>query len=424
MTDTTASWTGATTWTVGEHATDVALRALRCTGPVASALLLDAGWASTSPGAELLGWLRRALPGAPVDEVLLSGPITLEMVRTLGDRWRRARATAIVAVGGGTVIDAACLSALSQTERGVAAPGRGRSGLVILPAETQPTLTRLVIPTTIGTGAELSATACCDGPSGKLLVLGEQLRPELAAVDPAATSGLPGHMVREAIVEILARLLVPFTAVPTGSSSAGQIADGYALSDLDTLARHAAMGMRYGFDADTRVALATISAHSHAGWGTLGRGLFASPVWFVATELSAALGISKARATALLLPEWARAVMTGDVRWGGAVRLGAAWNAVVAGYESTTDHGGPMGDSLPADPTDGSRMFCRSLIGPHDDAEVAPLEHWDDIAEQVTSSCLRRWGAGLPMLGRLDAETLRRVVADALGAVPTAAGVS
>jgi len=402
------AWSGATTWTAGEGAFETSLRALSSTGTGGIVLMVDGGWAATSAGASLLNRMRRGFAAPPVDEVVLRGPVTPAALCVLADRWRRARATSIVAAGGGTVIDAACLSALPEAQLGVPAFRRGRCGLVVLGSDTRPALSRLIIPTTIGTGAEISSTACCDGPDGKLLVLGRALRPEFAAVLPAATQGLPGEMLREAVVEVLARILVPFAAVPPGARGIVRVADAHALADLHTLARTSATGLQRGFDDETRLSLAAVSAHSHAGWGTLGRGLFASPLWFVATELSAALGVTKARATALLLPAWSGAVLAGDLRWGCAERLRAGWTAVVSGH---VDGGGEH--ELWPDPRAGLGRFC-AIVHDAGDGARSGLEGDADIAVRVATTCLRRWGAGLPMLGSFDADALASFVLGAL----------
>src|SRR5439155_11324356 len=110
---------------------------------------------------------------------------------------------------------------------------RGHCGLVALTPATRPALPTVAIPTTLGTGAEVSAAACCErAGDGKLLVLGDALRPAHAAVDPAATAGLPVRLVREALVEILARLLVPFAFRPAGPAPVVGLSDGLALGTL------------------------------------------------------------------------------------------------------------------------------------------------------------------------------------------------
>ena len=198
---------------------------------------------------------------------------------------------------------------------------------------------------------------------------------------------------------MLARLLVPF-AGPHEDSGCGVegLADDLLLA---TLGRLVALGARLGEPGPVeRLALAVAGAHSHAGWVHLGRSPFASPVWYLATEVSAAFGLRKAPATALVLPAWASAVLTGERAWGDRSRLLRAWGAVRAAAAQAL--------ALPSDPVEGLRALGARW------APADPAARIGFAAAEIADRCARRWGAGLPMLGSLDARALTAVIEDAL----------
>ena len=375
------TWSVATRLWLGEGALE---RWSRQAPRVRSALLLvDEEHAQRLHGRALL---------APVTEAARAEHVTIERhpaagttvdaVLEAGRRWRAAGYERILAVGGGATLDLAVLASLPERVHRLPAWTRGRSGLTLLPATGEPMPERVLIPTTLGTGAEVSCAACCDRDGEKTLWLGAALRPDEGICDPRATAGLPASLVGEAALEILARLLVPFAGP---GADGGELADALALATLGCVVR-----------ADDALALATAGAHSHAGWVHLGRSPFASPVWYLATEVSAALGLRKAPATALVLPAWAAAVLAGERAWGDAARLRRAWAAV----------GAAAPFALPDDPVAGLRVLG-SRWAP---AEVTHAV--DPVA--LAARCARRWGAGLPMLGALDTRAIAAVLADAL----------
>jgi NADP-dependent alcohol dehydrogenase len=382
----TAAWTGATRWLAGEGAVEQALRQATI-GP-RPALVFDAGAAATPAGAALLDRVRAALPAPPAAERPVTRPATVAELAALQADWSQGGITAAVAVGGGCTLDVAVLAALPPAVLASPRLARGHCGLVLLTPATRPTRPTVAIPTTLGTGAEVSAAACCERPGdGRLLVLGDALRPAHAAVDPAATAGLPVRLVREALVEILARILVPFAFRPSGPAPVVDLSDGLALANLRRLVTVAGRMA----DSDLRLAVATVSAHSHAGWGSVGRASHASPMWPVGTELATLTGWTKATAHGYLLPAWASAVAGGDDRWGDASRLRTAWRAVIE-----ADAG------LDPDPAPGLAGLVDRWIGPS--AASA------DVAAAVGERAHRRWGAGLPMLGRFAPSEIAELV--------------
>ncbi|NHC47568.1 iron-containing alcohol dehydrogenase [Motilibacter aurantiacus] len=414
MTARPTQWSASTRWWSGDRAVEQCIRALP--GAARTALVTDAGMAGTTAGEALVDRVRRELArsGEPVAEQLHDpSTTTVETVRDTAARWREAGVERVVAVGGGATLDLAVLGTLPPALLDGPA-WRSRCGLIALPP-ARAAATRVLVPTTLGTGAEVSTSACVERGDGKVLAVGAVLRGDEAVVDPAATDGLPVHLCAEAGIEVLARLLVPFAGPGSDTGTPLDHADEHVLADLRALARpftQVADALAVGAEAGraARLALATVSAHSHLGWGHLGRSPFSSPVWYVATELAAALGVGKVPATAVLLPVWARVVLRGDVRWGSAARLRRAWGALATAQAEAPSLHPP----LPPDPVAGlAEAMARLVPG-------LPGPHGADVADTVADRCARRWGGGLPMLAGLDTHAVAALVADALATGPSA----
>ena len=335
-----------------------------------------------------------------------AGGTTVDRVDDAAAAWGADPVDVCVLVGGGSTIDFGLLALLPADQRAALRTG-GRSGFVLLPDVTaQGRPVTVVVPTTLGTGAEMSHVACVER-DGKRLVLGGGLRADLAICDSAATDGLPLELVREAVVEVAARLVVPFAAPRQEEVHplARALSDDVLLADLAALLRVAdRLGDAAGADvadAETRLALAAVSAHSHGGWAHVGRGSFSSPLWFVATELSEALHVSKSRATAVLLPTWAAAVRDGRPCWGDAARLQALEDrvAVIVG-PGAHEHLGVVDRVC-------TLLPAAECLSGSDAARV-------QIVNSVTEASMRRWGAGLPMLAGVTSADVRALVDDAL----------
>lgn len=395
-------WGGGATWWAGSDALEQALRpALE--GRDRVRVVMDATVAATPDGRSLLD-RTAALAAATGCEVLewrhdASRPVTTDDVERAAVAWTHEPADAVVIVGGGSTIDLGVLALLPPEERALLA-ARGRSGLVLLPETSRTRPVTVAVPTTLGTGAEVSAAACVEH-DGKRLAVGAWLRPDIAVSDPAATAGLPEHLVREAVVEVAARLIVPFASRWQDGlvhPLTHVLGDEVAKADLRVLLRlaevvaaGAADGGAGGSDELTRISLAAVSAHSHAGFANVGRASFSSPLWFVATELAHVLGASKVAATALILPAWARAVQQGDRVWGDAGRLGALSAAVGA-----------------TDPVLLTDHLC-ALV------DVPPLRaDADEVVDLVAFRSMRRWGGGLPILAGITAQDVAGLVGSAL----------
>src|SRR5690606_41617741 len=79
-------------------------------------------------------------------------------------------------------------------------------GCSALPAGARRRAPLAVVPTTLGTGAETSRSACIQVHGRKRLVFGDGLRPDSAVHTPAATDTLPDDLIAEGVLEALLRL--------------------------------------------------------------------------------------------------------------------------------------------------------------------------------------------------------------------------
>ncbi|MFE0019866.1 daptide-type RiPP biosynthesis dehydogenase [Amycolatopsis sp. NPDC059021] len=311
-------------------------------------------------------------------------------VRGLARRLGEYAPDAVLAIGGGSVLDVVKLACVVHADPALAdlmeAWGR-RAGAITLPEARKPLVHRVFVPTTVGTGVEVSAVACVRIGQDRRIVAGRALRPDLAVLDPDRTATLPGHLLREGTLEALLRILGPVA----GSARVGGLPDAEAAT---LAAQLVAVGDRIAAGdsgRDARLAVAMLSATTHTGWALAGRGRYSAKHWYLANELSCALGVRKMVATACLLPAvWSR-ILEGDTRYGNAASLTEAWSGL--------DHG---------DPVSGLRNLVRRWRIEHELAAPA------DVIRAAAESAVRSWGGRLPMLAGLTVADIEELYGGAL----------
>ncbi|GAA2284240.1 iron-containing alcohol dehydrogenase [Nonomuraea roseoviolacea subsp. roseoviolacea] len=165
-----------------------------------------------------------ALRPAAVRVAVQPGMPTPECVARLAGEARAHRADVVVAVGGGSVMDAAkAAAALSAAPLSAAPPAAGPLSARPLSAGAALTSEQVVqacadgvsgaglpvvaVPTTPGTGAEATpfATIWDVERRRKLSLRGEAVRPAVAVLDPALLAGLPGDQLAASLLDTLAQ---------------------------------------------------------------------------------------------------------------------------------------------------------------------------------------------------------------------------
>ncbi|RXS69399.1 iron-containing alcohol dehydrogenase [Streptomyces sp. TM32] len=350
--------------------------------------------------AERAHGVRRDLASLHVETVPSTWSGT-DSVAALTERMAALRCTAVVGLGGGSTLDLvklACLAAADPRTLPLLRARSPRSGLILLPsvppsapAPTGPL--RVLVPTTVGTGAEASAVACLPSPQGKRLVSGEQLRPDIAVLDSAHTKTLPRELLAEGVLEALLRVVGSALGEEPGLPHADDAAVGLVVR----LAEAGERLLNGDATAEVRLTTAWLSTTTHTGWALAGRPPYAAKHWYLANELSTVLGVRKMTATAAILPAVWQRIRDGDRRFGDARRLRIVWSWV-----RTT-----LPD-LPIDPVEGiTALVLRWRL-------ETPSPTTAAVLDRATRRAVASWGGRLPMLGGVSHADIRSLFAQAL----------
>ncbi|QCB94692.1 iron-containing alcohol dehydrogenase [Cellulomonas shaoxiangyii] len=192
-----------------------------------------------------------ALAGAgDVDVWRHRGEPTVEDVRAVVARARELRPDVVVGWGGGSVVDTAkAVAALALSDGDVLdhleVVGRG----LPLPAAALPVV---AVPTTAGTGAEVTANAPVRVPERrvKASLRGPTLLPAVAVVDPVLTVGCPPAVTASSGADALTQCLEAFT-----TPQATPLTDPLAREGLRRAGRSLLRAHAHGDDLDARTDL-------------------------------------------------------------------------------------------------------------------------------------------------------------------------
>jgi|GEM_PF-873226 len=330
------------------------------------------------------------LKGSPVLEVT-AAPVTVETLRTVGGFIRENGLQTVVGLGGGSVLDAVKLAALFTADPALtifAERHAKRSGLLVLPPVTniRERPRTILMPSTVGTGAEVSAVACLDTAVGRRLLSSRNVAGDVAMLDAGHLATLPRHLVFEGLLEALLRV----AGTMAGSQNSIFDDDGHVL-----IHRMVRLGERLTRDdtPELRLTAARLSMETHTGWALMGRNPYGARHWYLASELAYVTGARKMTATASVIgPIWEE-IARGAAVWGDPGRLQQLWSMVTGAVPEV----GP-------EPAPGINNLMRrwgisglQTIGEH-------------TARQTTEAAIRNWGGALPMLRGIDAVQIHHVL--------------
>ncbi|MDP1900341.1 MAG: iron-containing alcohol dehydrogenase [Rubrivivax sp.] len=196
---------------------------------------------------------------------------------------------AIVAFGGGSVIDAAKVIGLA------AANGKHPSELVGYFKGRHGPVPIYAVPTTAGTGSEVTVAAVISDPASqrKLVIADTRIVPRMAALDPCLMTGLPAHITAATGMDALTHAVEAYIGL-WGSD----FTDRMALAAVAMIYRHLPVAHANGQDLVAREKMALAStyaglAFTHANVGN---------VHAIAHQLGGLYHTPHGLANAILLP--------------------------------------------------------------------------------------------------------------------------
>ncbi|MFP4344381.1 MAG: iron-containing alcohol dehydrogenase [Anaerolineales bacterium] len=262
---------------------------------------------------------------------------TTETVREGTDLARRTGCDLVIAYGGGSVIDAGKAIAALLTNGGVPLDyleviGRGQP-------LTEPPAPMIAIPTTAGTGAEVTRNAVLASPEHRVKVSlrSPLMLPTLAVVDPVLTHSVPPEVTASTGLDAFTQVLEPYI-----SHQANPLTDGFCREGLARASTALRQAYRQGKDAEAREEMALVSLLGglalanaklgavHGFAGVLG-GMYDAPHGVICGRLLPYVMAANVRALrerepdspALERYEEIAIILTGDFDAG--VRKGVAW---------------------------------------------------------------------------------------------------
>jgi alcohol dehydrogenase class IV len=212
------------------------------------------------------------IPGATTFSI--AGEPTVDRVRHGAEAARSC--DLVIAIGGGSVIDGAKAIAALATNPGdpldyLEVIGKGQL-LQIRP------LPFIAIPTTAGTGSEVTRNAVLGSPEHgvKASLRSAMMLAKVAIVDPDLTRDLPPHLTASTGLDALTQLIEPYV-----SPRANPITDAFCRDGMKRAAVHLPRAYADGHDAEARESMSLASllggfALANAGLGVVHG--FAAPI--------------------------------------------------------------------------------------------------------------------------------------------------
>ncbi|HUI56056.1 MAG TPA: iron-containing alcohol dehydrogenase [Bryobacteraceae bacterium] len=223
--------------------------------------------ASTERAAPLVAALNAA--GVSSLPFAVAGEPTIAVIRHGAELARGAACEIVIAIGGGSAIDAGKAVAAMITNSGdpldyLEVIGRGQ------PLERTPA-PFIAVPTTAGTGSEVTRNAVLGSPEHrvKASLRSASMLPRMAVVDPELTVDLPRSITASTGLDALTQLIEPYVSV-----KANAMTDLYCVDGIRQAAMALPRAWENGSDREARAGMAWASllgglALANAGLGAV-----------------------------------------------------------------------------------------------------------------------------------------------------------
>lgn len=228
---------------------------------------------------------------------------TIEIVDEVAGILRNSGADAVVAVGGGSPIDTAKAMCMLQTHEGSI-----RDYLFGGTKQVEnPIMPLICIPTTAGTGSEMTAASVITNnqEKTKVSVTHENLIPKMAIIDPSLHVGMPPFITATTGMDALTHAIESYVSL-----NAEPISDAMGLAAMELIGANIRTATADGSNMEARTNMALASTIAGVAFMNGGLGV----VHGIAQTIGAVAHVAHGTANALLLPYCMQRNMVGNLK--------------------------------------------------------------------------------------------------------------
>lgn len=217
-------------------------------------------------------------------------PTITEIDQAIDDLKVASNFDEVVGIGGGSTIDVAKLLAVSGSIKGSI---RDYLGINLIKESGVPTI---MIPTTSGTGAEVTPVAIVKDPveGWKKGIVSSYLNPDRVILDPELTISLPPKITAETGIDAFTHAIECFIC-----NKSNPMSDLFALDSMRLISKYLRRAVRNGSDKEARYYMALSSLYGGIAITNSGTG----GVHALAYPLGGKYGISHGLSNSILLAE-------------------------------------------------------------------------------------------------------------------------
>jgi alcohol dehydrogenase class IV len=213
----------------------------------------------------------------------------IEIVDQCVDKAREGGYACLIGLGGGSSIDIAKVTAVLLTNGGEVRDYVGTGKI------EAPGLATVMVPTTAGTGSEVTPIAVLSDAQEHLKkgIVSDHLYPDVALIDPALSASLPPRITAYTGVDALTHAVEAYT-----NKHAKQFIDTFALEAIELVGLHLRRAVEHGSDLNARAGMALASLYGGLCLGSVNT----AAVHALAYPLGGSFAVPHGVANALLLP--------------------------------------------------------------------------------------------------------------------------
>jgi len=198
----------------------------------------------------------------------VEGEPTLDVIRNGVQRAQEEQCNVVIGFGGGSALDAGKAIAALLTNRGelldyLEVIGAGKP-------LTLPSAPFIAVPTTAGTGTEVTRNAVLASPEHRVKVSlrSPLMLARLAVVDPELTFDLPRDVTARTGLDAITQLIEPYVSL-----RANPLTDGFCVEGLRRVARSLRQAFHHGHDSVARTDMSMASLLSGLSLANAGLGV-------------------------------------------------------------------------------------------------------------------------------------------------------